>query len=208
MIFNSQGAAQKKIYINGGTIIPGAEAIVLPKGAELLGDLTIEAADTEAAYEEGYNAGQSAGYQTGYETGYADGAESVPPGLDLSLFGCTKYAVDTFTVTSNTYSIDIKHSLGEVPKLAIISASRKVNGMSSTQRAVYRALMSTLDGTEKAGWVASLIDSSGNHKLFTYGDDSYSYFDAKATYLQWWGSLGGYYAYFMTGVEYTLVTAA
>ena len=61
MIFNSQGAAELKQFINGGSITPGAEAIVLPKGAELLGDLTIEAADTTAAYEEGYNAGYEEG---------------------------------------------------------------------------------------------------------------------------------------------------
>lgn len=43
MIFNSQGAAELKTYINGGSIIPGDNVITLPKGGELLGDLTIEA---------------------------------------------------------------------------------------------------------------------------------------------------------------------
>ena len=42
MIFNSQGAAELKQFINGGSITPGEE-VTLPKGAELLGDLTIEA---------------------------------------------------------------------------------------------------------------------------------------------------------------------
>ena len=67
MIFNSQGDAKLRQYINGQTITPGDTAITLPKGAQLLGDVIIEAADTEAAYEEGYNAGYNEGYAAGYE---------------------------------------------------------------------------------------------------------------------------------------------
>ena len=71
MIFNSQGDAKLRQYINGQTITPGKEAITLPKGAQLLGDVTIEAVDTEAIYQEGYNAG----YDVGYEAGYAAGQQ-------------------------------------------------------------------------------------------------------------------------------------
>lgn len=49
MIFNSQGDAKLRTYINGGTITPGADPITLPKGGQLLGDLTIEAVQTEQA---------------------------------------------------------------------------------------------------------------------------------------------------------------
>lgn len=47
MIFNSQGDAKLRQYINGQTITPGDTAITLPKGAQLLGDVTIAAVDTE-----------------------------------------------------------------------------------------------------------------------------------------------------------------
>ena len=50
MIFNSQGDAKLRQYINGQTITPGATAITLPKGAQLLGDVIIEAVDTEKPY--------------------------------------------------------------------------------------------------------------------------------------------------------------
>ena len=35
MIFNSQGDAKLRQYINGQTITPGDTAITLPKGAQL-----------------------------------------------------------------------------------------------------------------------------------------------------------------------------
>lgn len=50
MIFNSQGDAKLRQYINGQTITPGDTAITLPKGAQLLGDVIIEAVDTEKPY--------------------------------------------------------------------------------------------------------------------------------------------------------------
>lgn len=134
--------------------------------------------------------------------------ELVIDGLDLSLIGCTKCAVDKFTVTANTYSQDIAHSLGEKPKLAIITASKKVNAAGSNQIAVYRALYSCLDGVEKGGIIASGLSNYGEDWLFTYGNKQGSYFDAKASHLQWWGSSNNMYAYFMAGVEYTVFTAA
>ena len=200
MILNALGGPVKiEKFVPHVTITAETGVVTYPEKSYFYQGLTVDPVPQSLLDE---------AYQNGYDVGYVEGVESVPEGVDLSLFGCTKYAVDTFTVTSNTYSINITHSLGEVPKLALIIASKKVNGPSSSQRAVYRALMSALDGTEKAGWVASGIDSSGNHQLFTYGANSGSYFDAKATHLQWWGSSGGYYAYFMTGVEYKLITMA
>lgn len=71
MIFNSQGDAELRPFINGQTITPGDTAITLPKGAQLLGDVTIEAVDREAIYQEGYNAGYAAGYAIGYAEGQA-----------------------------------------------------------------------------------------------------------------------------------------
>lgn len=62
MIFNSQGDATLRQYINGQTITPGEEVITLPGKAVLLGDVSI---DGRAAYNEGYAKGYAAGYEEG-----------------------------------------------------------------------------------------------------------------------------------------------
>ena len=64
------------------------------------------------------------------ETAYPDGGEKggywyekVIEGINLkSIFNLTDIAVDTFTPTSNLDSINIPHSLGKVPKVALIVA--------------------------------------------------------------------------------------
>jgi hypothetical protein len=111
MIFNSQGDAKLRQYINGQTITPGATAITLPKGAQLLGDVIIEAADTEAAYEEGYNTGYAAGYAAGQaaaipyskELQYikGDGAQYIDTGFKPNNNSC--YEIKYQTVPTQSY---------------------------------------------------------------------------------------------------------
>lgn len=66
------------------------------------------------------------------ETAYPDGGEKggywyerVGGGLTPEMFGCTKFAIDEFVVASRTstssFASNISHSLGEAPKVAIIS---------------------------------------------------------------------------------------
>ncbi|HBI2170533.1 TPA: hypothetical protein KZI03_000604 [Listeria monocytogenes] len=54
--------------------------------------------------------------------------------LDPTLFGCTKYVVDTFTFSTDTPSqnLSINHSLGEVPLFYFISADKNAMGTSGT----------------------------------------------------------------------------
>ena len=65
------------------------------------------------------------------ETAYPDGGEKggywyerVSEGITPEMFGCTKMAVDTFTLTSGTIvtNYTISHSLGEIPKFIFIVA--------------------------------------------------------------------------------------
>ncbi len=95
MIFNSQGDAKLRQYINGQTITPSDTAITLPKGAQLLGDVIIEAVDTEAIYQEGYNAG--------YEAGYAEGqAKPYSKELEYLESSGTQYIDTGFVPNQNT----------------------------------------------------------------------------------------------------------
>ena len=63
------------------------------------------------------------------ETAYPDGGEKggywyekVGEGITPEMFGCSKMAVDTFTLTSRTPTKDytISHSLGTIPKYFIV----------------------------------------------------------------------------------------
>ena len=82
------------------------------------------------------------------ETAYPDGGEKggyyyekVDEGLTPEMFGCTKMAVDTFTLTSNTTSNNytISHSLGTRPKYFIIigdyNTPKSTNGIYSVMGA-------------------------------------------------------------------------
>ena len=63
--------------------------------------------DDENAYPDG-------GIQDGYY--YEKVVDGIPP----EIFGCTKMAIDTFTVPQDTVSVTVNHSLGEKPVCAII----------------------------------------------------------------------------------------
>lgn len=105
MIFNSQGDATLRQYINGQTITPGKEEITLPGNSYLLGDVVIAAADTEAAYQEGYNAGHTAGYNEGYAVGYETGInEERPYAQKLQYLESTgtQWINTAFNATSNS----------------------------------------------------------------------------------------------------------
>ena len=67
------------------------------------------------------------------ETAFPDGGEKggywyerVSEGITPEMFGCTKMAVDTFTLSSTTVikNYTISHSLGEIPKFMYVVAER------------------------------------------------------------------------------------
>lgn len=63
MIFNSQGDATLRQYINGQTITPGEEEIILPGGSYLLGDVIIAAVEEVKPYAAELQYIQSSGTQ-------------------------------------------------------------------------------------------------------------------------------------------------
>lgn len=69
-----------------------------------------------------------------YPTGFLGGYYYRPSGATpiLNAFGCTRYAVDTFTPTSSTYSFtNVPHSLGDVPKVAYLVRENLWNASST-----------------------------------------------------------------------------
>lgn len=93
--------------LTGGTGYGSADTVTSYKVNTLKSVLDFAVSDDPTAYPDG---GTQGGYW--YEKFQ----------LDPTLFGCTKYAVDKFTLTertSQTYSVP--YSLDEIPKLAIIA---------------------------------------------------------------------------------------
>ena len=125
MIFNSQGDAKLRQYINGQTITPGDTAITLPKGAQLLGDVIIAAADTEAAYEEGYNAGYAAGQ-----------AAAIPYSKELQYIQSsgTQY-IDTGFKPNNNSCYEIKYQT--IPQQNYVGIMGAEHGWGNTSFALW-----------------------------------------------------------------------
>ena len=145
-------------------------------------------------------------------TAYPDGGtqdgywyEKVVDGLDLSLFGCTKYAVDKFTFSSNTtYKTTVNHSLGEIPKFTFIIGPEEYPSGTNTSIRVWRLIAQDSYFISYGGYIgrfsfnkftdvdmySSELNKYLNRTASTINinnDDSQSYF---------------------AGVEYTLITMA
>ena len=119
--------------------------------------------------------------------------EKVVEGISPEMFGCTKMAVDTFTLTSDnsiSSTVKINHSLGEVPKIMFIIAEEFSN--SATTRYIKR-MSGVYDGDnignggivyEKSLTESGTLCSLGNATnliLSLYYTASY-YFKAKIKY--------------------------
>lgn len=125
--------------------------------------------------------------------------------------GCTKIAVDKFTLSADTYHTNILHSLCEKPKFAILKAKTKKNYSNTSSIYVERALFNILDSETMYGCTASGYNSSGAEWMWRYGQKQSQYMDANEKYFQWYGydsAISGMYAYLAAGVEYTLITMA
>ena len=140
------------------------------------------------------------------ETAYPDGGEKdgywyekVVDGIDLkSIFNLTDIAVDTFTPTSNLDSINIPHSLGKVPKVALIVA-RYGDIKSSYQNQI------TLYGS-----ITEFSMGSGARLSYLNG---YNFLDPYINSADWDSSKiiprsSSSNSLFASGVKYTLITMA
>lgn len=139
-------------------------------------------------------------------TAYPDGGtqdgywyEKVADGLPLELLGCTKYAIDTFTSSTRSLSnkTNIPHSLGEKPKIIILTA---VDFISTTNFDV-----------EKIG-VFNLSDVGAGGQIIFYNSNATNKRSSSST---GWGSLndssiaiGDNSCYYPAGQVYKLITMA
>ena len=131
----------------------------------------------------------------GYKSGYW--YEKVK-GIDPSLFGCTKYAVDKFTFSSQIASEQavLNHSLGRVPRIAVLVPDANISG---TQK-FHTGVAVFLNGGSSGSMGYIILGGSGSEST-----SSSVSLTANNTTIKL-RSYSGYY--FATGVEYTLITMA
>lgn len=130
-------------------------------------------------------------------------------GVDLSAGGITKVAIDKFTFSSDTYSSEINHSLGVVPKVAFITGGTAKGPWSYTY-AIDKAVFVVANTENKGGCAVSGLNSGGACGISSYGAANINggdYHVHSATKMQFklQQSNGFYLA---GGVEYTLITMA
>lgn len=148
MIFNSQGDAKLRQYINGGTITPGDTAITMPKGAQLLGDVTISAVDTTSTEitpgAEAQVITPPDGKYFNYVTVDGDAdliPEKIADGVNIfGVIGTHKSGVTGIdfgevTLSAETYEVTVNHNLEVIPsfvalipkELALLSGTSSFN---------------------------------------------------------------------------------
>ena len=138
------------------------------------------------------------------ETAYPDGGEKggywyerVSDGITPEMFGCTKMAVDTFTLSSRKQcdSYPISHSLGTIPKFAFVIAET----FPTANYDVYLCMGANLN----LG-----VDMTSVPLYYWYNGDmhdtSFGIYPIDSNTI----TLNSYSYYFTAGVKYTLVTMA
>ena len=119
-------------------------------------------------------------------------------GLDISYFGCTEYAIDEITYSSNTRSSGIAHSLGKIPEVAIIAAQSEA----AEKQCIIRACSFNTTAQQDQyslfhKWTRSLA------KETTYG-----YMGGFTSSTVNFSSDNSDGAYYKAGVKYVLITMA
>lgn len=109
------------------------------------------------------------------ETAYPDGGEKggywyekVSEGITPEMLGCSKMAVDTYTPTANTQlgTVTLNHSLGEIPRLVIITS----NNMESYIAGIYTttiklSFISNWHGTTLTQFSCGALKNSDNARI-------------------------------------------
>ena len=140
------------------------------------------------------------------ETAYPDGGEKggywyekVSEGITPEMFGCTKMAVDTFTLTSRTKITDytISHSLGEIPKFIFIVAE----SLPTVNYDIYNYVNTNDTQVSYAPFgKLTYYDSGFNNQ--TYYNSHAKSINANSFYVE-----GAYY-YYRAKVKHTVITMA
>ena len=138
------------------------------------------------------------------ETAFPDGGEKdgywyerVSDGITPEMFGCTKMAVDKYTFASQTnLATGIPHSLGVAPKYVFIFSYLTDLPTSSSYLIEYYGRRAVNNGGATEGWM--IYSSSGKWQQTTMGFViTQSILKTNASYYYW-----------LTGVEYTVITMA
>ena len=140
------------------------------------------------------------------ETAYPDGGEKgwywyerVGGGLTPEMFGCTKMAVDTFTLSSRTacYNHTISHSLGEMPKYVFLisEAEAQANNDVSFGIGINLNLVTNPEGVMTAHKIGSEMEYNRTGGFYPINSTSIK-FNISNSY------------YWMAGIKYTVITMA
>lgn len=143
--------------------------------------------DTETAYPDG-------GMQGGYWY------EKVVDGIPLSVFESSKYAIDTFTLTSDTQAMDysISHSLGSTPKFVFLKIDNMPTGSGAINVILNFVCTTYLTLSNMSAW--------GLASEFYLRDSSYSYEDKDVFLSNAEVTFNGA-GWYRAGHTYTLITA-
>lgn len=193
----------------GDTYTPktsGNELWFIPSDATLTGGTEYGSADTVTSYKVNTLKSVLDFVVSDDPTAYPDGGEQdgywyEKFQLDPALFGCTKYAVDKFTLTGRTgQSYSVPYSLDEIPKLAIITTEEVPTVDNDLVRSVGLSKGVVVNGLSCACLVfKNSSDSTGQNSAIgtiTINDTTIRIRTGDAT------------IYYGAGIEYTLITMA
>ena len=125
--------------------------------------------------------------------------ERVSEGITPEMFGCTKMAVDTFTLTSRTKITDytISRSLGEIPKFIFIVAE----SLPTVNNDIYN-YVNTNDTQDSYAPFGKLTYYNSGFNNQTYDNSHAKSINANSFHVE-----GAYY-YYRANVKHTVITMA
>ena len=125
--------------------------------------------------------------------------EKISEVLTPEMFGCTKMAVDTFTLSSRTrcYTHTISHSLGEMPKYVFLisEAEAQENYDVAVGIGINLNLVTNPTGVMTAHKIGSEMEYNMNGGFYPINSTSINF------------NISNLY-YWMAGVKYTVITMA
>lgn len=129
-------------------------------------------------------------------------------GIPAVSFDCTKFAVNTFTPTTTIANLTVSHDLGEVPKIAVLwGKDVKYETINYGSGVPLRYRLSIIDSSKRSyESILRLTDKNAE-----YADYCQNGFKPAKDTIYFAGALHNSVsdgAYFMAGVEYTLITMA
>ena len=129
--------------------------------------------------------------------------------IDLAgVMGYAKVAVDSFSIADNTSVVSINHSLGEVPKFALLVPATQVSPTADSWHrlitAFYREISYTLNSSSKTEYAKheSVLRSNGSPNCL---NGTTGFTGVSSTTVTLFNTTG---RYMLAGVEYKLITMA